>query len=104
MDRPEALGKAGMGRGGPKLEGLSREVDLIAYDGPWLVFMEIKTGRGGGKWQPEERVDWSKERKLDELVLDFLMRYEMEETPGRIDVIGVESRDLRNYQLWHFVG
>lgn len=54
-------------------KGFRGEVDLIAYDGPWLVFMEIKPGRGGGKWQPEERVDWSKERKLDELALDFLM-------------------------------
>ena len=85
-------------------KGFQGEVDLIAYDGPWLVFVEVKTGRGSGNWPPEERVDWSKERKLDELVLDFLMRYELEETPVRLDVIGVETKDLREYQLWHFVG
>lgn len=85
-------------------QGFQGEVDLIAYDGPWLVFVEVKTGRGSGNWPPEERVDWSKERKLDELALDFLMRYELEETPVRLDVIGVETKDLREYQLWHFVG
>ena len=84
-------------------KGYEGEVDLIAYDGPWLVFVEVKTGRGGA-WPPEERVNWSKERKLDELALDFLMRYEVEETPVRLDVIGVETGDLRNYELWHYVG
>jgi putative endonuclease len=81
-----------------------REVDLIAYDGPWLVFVEVKTGRGSGIWPPEERVDWSKERKLDELALDFLMCHELEETPVRLDVIGVETKNLRSYDLWHYVG
>ncbi len=85
-------------------KGFHGEVDLIAFDGPWLVFVEVKTGRGGGQWPPEERVDWSMERKLDELAVDFMMRYEIEETLVRIDVIGVESRDMRNYDLWHFVG
>ncbi len=36
--------------------------------------------------------------------LDFLMRYEIEETPVRLDVIGVETQDLRHYELWHYVG
>ena len=84
-------------------EGFQGEVDLIAYDDAWLVFVEVKTGRDRS-WPPEERVNWSKERKLDELALDFLMRYEVEETPVRLDVIGVETEDLRNYELWHYVG
>ena len=55
-------------------------MDLITYDGLWLVFVEVKTGRGSGDWPPEEKVDWSKERKLDELALNSLMRYEIEKT------------------------
>jgi len=83
-------------------KGFQGEVDLIAYDGPFLVFVEVKTRRGPTTLPGEESVDWKKERKLDELAFDFLLRYEISETPVRIDVIAVETPDLREFVLRHY--
>ena len=83
-------------------KGSQGEVDLIAYDGPSLVFLEVKTRRSPTSWPPEESVDWKKERKLDELAFEFLLRHEIAETPVRIDVIAVETADLREFVLRHY--
>ncbi len=83
-------------------KGFGGEVDLIAYDGPFLVFVEVKTRRGPVTRAPEERVDWKKERKLDELAFNFLVNHEISETPVRLDVIAVETTDLREFVLRHY--
>ncbi len=83
-------------------KGFQGEVDLIAYDGPFLVFVEVKTRRGPTSLPGEESVDWKKEGKLDELAFDFLLRHEISETPVRIDVIAVETLDLRKLVLRHY--
>jgi len=87
---------------GRNWKGLQGEVDLIAYDGPFLVLVEVKTRRGPAARAPEESVDWNKERKLDELAFDFLLRYEISETPVRIDVVAIETPDLRKFVLRHY--
>ena len=85
-----------------KWKGFQGEVDLIAYDGPFLVFVEVKTRRGPTSLPGEENVDWKKERKLDELAFDFLLRHEIANAPVRLDVIAVETPDLREFVLRHY--
>jgi putative endonuclease len=41
------------------------EVDIIIYDGPVLVFVEVKTRSKNIYGMPYEAVDWKKQRKLD---------------------------------------
>ena len=83
-------------------KGFQGEVDLIAYDGPFLVFVEVKTRRAPTSLPGEESVDWRKERKLDELAFDFLVCHEISKTPVRLDVIAVETTDLREFVLRHY--
>jgi putative endonuclease len=85
-------------------KGFGGEVDLIAYDGPFLVFVEVKTRRNPVTRAPEDRVGWEKERKLDELAFNFLLRYEISETPVRIDVIAIETTDTKEFVLRHYRG
>ena len=79
------------------------EVDLIAYDGPSLVFAEVKTRRLPGG-PPEDNVGVEKERRLDRLADEFILRYEVFGTPVRVDIIAVETSDGRDFKLRHHFG
>ncbi len=82
--------------------GRTGEVDLIAYDGPWLVLVEVKTRRLPSRFPPEANVDSRKERKLERLAYEFTSRHELSGVAIRFDVIGVETRDQLEYWLRHY--
>lgn len=80
------------------------EVDLIAYDGPQIVFIEVKTRKQIEEAiPPEAAFDRRKERKLEELAIDFLLRHEMTDCPCRFDLIAIETPDLQRFQLRHWI-
>ena len=83
-------------------KGRTGEVDLIAYDGPWLVLVEVKTRRLPSRLPPEVNVDVRKERKLERLAYEFTSRHELSEVAIRFDVIGVETPDQLHYSLRHY--
>jgi putative endonuclease len=62
------------------------EIDLIARDGPTLVFVEVKTRRSG---EPAEAVTPEKQRRLTMAALAFARRHHLLETPGRFDVVAI---------------
>lgn len=78
------------------------EVDLIAYDGPVLVFIEVKTRRLPAALPPEANVDSEKERRLEALAMEFVTRYEVTDAPVRFDVIAIETEDLKDFELRHY--
>ncbi|MBC20248.1 MAG: YraN family protein [Planctomycetaceae bacterium] len=70
------------------------ELDLVAVDprdrrGPTLVFVEVKTRSGHSLGFPEEAVGQKKQLKLGRLALQYLIRYQLSETPSRFDVVAV---------------
>jgi putative endonuclease len=71
------------------------QLDLVARDGPTLVFVEVKTRAGVGFGLPQEAVDAKKIRKLRQLALYYL-KQAPHRGPVRFDVIGLI---LRNGQL-----
>lgn len=78
------------------------EVDLIAYDGDTLVFVEVKTRRQGpASPPPEESIDRRKLRQMEDLAYEFLARCELSNQAVRLDVIAVETPDLANFELRH---
>lgn len=64
------------------------EVDLIARDGHWLVFVEVKTRRGEFV-RPEEQVHSFKETRLRHAADVYLARYRGDPPPARFDVVAV---------------
>ncbi len=62
------------------------ELDLIARDGETLVFVEVKTRRGG---DPAEAVTPAKQEKLTRAALAFQKRHQLLETPCRFDVVAI---------------
>ncbi len=85
-------------------KGTRGELDLVAYDGPFLVIVEIKTRRIPSPLPPEDQVTRAKERKLDELAMEFVLRHELSGYPVRMDIISIETGDMRGYSLRHHKG
>lgn len=77
----------------PKLRG---DVDLIAWDGDWLCFIEVKT-RNSRTFQPAEiAVDEEKRQMLRWMAQAYVRQLKDADTiPVRFDVISVYFADSR---------
>jgi putative endonuclease len=65
------------------------EIDVLARDGPVLVFVEVKARRAGAADPPQVSVDARKQRRLARLALGYLAARGLGERPCRFDVIAV---------------
>jgi putative endonuclease len=65
------------------------EIDIIALDGPTLVFCEVKTRRGDSYGTPLAAVDPGKVRRLRALAAVWLAGHPQMRGPIRFDVIGI---------------
>jgi putative endonuclease len=66
------------------------EMDIVARDGEWLAFVEVRTRRGRAFGTPEESITPAKQQKLIELAQTYLQEHELSDVPWRIDVVAVE--------------
>lgn len=79
------------------------EIDVIAYDGPTLVFLEVKTRTDPDRGFPEEAVTWSKRRQIRRVALGYLAEHpELFDVPCRFDVIAVEFWGDARPMVRHF--
>ncbi len=65
------------------------EIDIVAYDGDELAFVEVKTRRGRELGTPEEALTSQKGRKLIELAQIYLSEKEID-ADWRIDLVAIE--------------
>jgi putative endonuclease len=79
----------GRGLGGQKLTG---EIDLIAYDGPTLVFIEVKTRRSDEFAAPERAVDLRKQRQIARAARRYRQLMNVMNEAYRYDVVTVIAR------------
>ena len=74
------------------------EVDLVAQQGDQLVFVEVRTRRGGGGFGgPEESITEAKVERLVATSQHYLQSHDLEGAPWRIDLVAV--RFTRGYRL-----
>lgn len=66
------------------------EIDIVAEEGPDLVFVEVKTRRGQSYGLPEEAVTPHKARKLAQVASCYLDQHACSERSWRIDVVAVQ--------------
>lgn len=64
------------------------EIDIVARDGPTLVFVEVKT-RAYDDPTPEQQVDLAKQQQLTRVAKLYLSRYGTPQPPARFDVVAV---------------
>src|SRR5215213_3166609 len=65
------------------------EIDIIARDGPTLVFIEVKTREGHDFGDAAEAITAWKRRRITRVALDYLARHQVGECPCRFDVVSI---------------
>ena len=68
------------------------EIDIIAWENDWLVFVEVKTRSSGESSAPERNIDQEKIRVLRRTARDYIRRANADESKVRFDAILVTGR------------
>jgi putative endonuclease len=63
------------------------EVDIIAWHGPVLVFIEVKSLRTSDP--PEDAVGFTKRRRIIRAAHHYISRYRLHDSPYRFDIVSV---------------
>ncbi len=72
------------------------EIDLVARDGRYLVFVEVKYRRDSGSGYPEEAVDARKQARLRHTASGYLYsRHYPQDMPCRFDVVSILGEEIR---------
>ena len=65
------------------------EIDLIARDGEFIVFVEVKTRRSLKFGLPQAAVTLRKQRQISKVALAYLQARNLLDAPCRFDVIAI---------------
>lgn len=72
------------------------EIDIVAREDRFLVFVEVKWRSSGRNGAPEEAVDRRKQARILRAALFYFARYRLpEDTPVRFDVVAIEGTQIR---------
>jgi len=71
------------------------EIDLVAEDGPVLVFVEVKARASGSHGTAEESITPEKEHFLKRTAEGYLLEHKIEGRPCRFDLIAVEWEEKK---------
>lgn len=67
------------------------EIDIIAKDGPTVVFVEVKTKTDSRFGDPAEMVTAQKQRRLVSMAEEYAAGHQLHSTPCRFDVVAVDA-------------
>ena len=76
------------------------EVDVIAWDGDILVFIEVKARQNAEP--PEDSVGYRKQQRIIRAAQAYLSRYRLHDTPYRFDIVAVTVLPKSKPQFRHF--
>ena len=72
----------------------SGELDIIAYEGEVLVFLEVKTRSSADFGEPWEFVDWQKQQALRRTAEDFIADHDLGQFAYRFDIVSVLGTEV----------
>ena len=71
------------------------EIDLIARDGEYLVFVEVKYRKNGKSGSPFSAVGREKQRIISKVAMFYLIAHGYRELPPcRFDVVGIDGENI----------
>lgn len=74
------------------------EIDLVMKKGSEMFFVEVKTGKIGSDWDPEQNLDRKKLGKFERIVKHYITEKKLDTIKNRY---GVEQE--LEYQMWAVV-
>jgi len=77
------------------------EIDIIAREGDYVVFVEVKTGNSDKFGPPEERITRSKQRQLYKIASHFIQQNPEFEVDYRFDAVIIDGHPGR-YEIRHY--
>lgn len=80
---------------------LRGEIDLIAWDGRTLVFIEVKTRKLSSFGVPEESVNAAKRTQIRRVARGYLLLQKLEDVECRFDVLTLTIDDLECWSIAH---
>jgi putative endonuclease len=69
------------------------ELDIIARDGPTVVFVEVKAREGREFGNAVEAVTSLKRRRMTRVALEYLVRHRLTQCPCRFDVVSIHMEN-----------
>lgn len=78
------------------------EIDLIAYDGKVLVFVEVKTRKIGGLVPGYYSVNKRKKKALRRAMWAYMRQFRQRPRTYRLDVVEVNKHSDGNWEVLHF--
>ena len=75
------------------------EIDIIAKDGEYLCFVEVKYRTTNEFGSPLEAVGWNKQNQIRRVAQYYMMKHHLNEwTPCRFDVIAFEGEKMTHLE------
>ena len=65
------------------------EIDLVAKDGEYIVFIEVKFRKSIEYGLPREAVGWAKQKRIVNTALHYLARHHLTDCDIRFDVVEI---------------
>lgn len=78
------------------------EIDIIAHDGNYIVFIEVKTRKSINYGYPREAVDYNKQIKIRDIASLYLVKNKKYNSHVRFDVVEVmldRNNDVKSVVL-----
>ena len=79
------------------------EIDIIAKDGEWIVFVEVKTRRSKNYGYPAEAVNSRKQIKYIQTALYYLKKNQLLDKAYRFDIVEVQLGKQENHVINHII-
>lgn len=72
----------------------SGEIDIIAKDGAYLVFCEVKYRESERKGYPLEAISISKQRIISKCAVVYMTKHKLSNLACRFDVVGILGKEV----------
>lgn len=79
------------------------EVDIVAQDENYLIFVEVKTRRSHELGYPAEAVTYERKKRYEKIASHYLHSFDLDFLPVRFDVLSIEVTHDNRAHIRHYI-